>query len=60
MANLPKDGTASPAFLIDVFNAGSYSYVAVGATAETYDSLAKPVHRRVLFAGEHTCKVLPF
>lgn len=39
--------------------AGSYSYVAVGATAQTYDALAKPVHRRVLFAGEHTCKVTP-
>ena len=36
---------------------GSYSFVAIGATAATYDLLAKPVHRRILFAGEHTCKV---
>lgn len=41
------------------YTAGSYSYVAVGATANTYDQLAKPVHRRIMFAGEHTCKVLP-
>ena len=39
--------------------AGSYSFVAVGATAQTYDMLAKPVHRRIFFAGEHTCKVRP-
>lgn len=38
-------------------DAGSYSFVAVGAKAATYDLLAKPVHRRILFAGEHTCKV---
>lgn len=31
--------------------------MAVGATSDTYDQLAKPVHRRVMFAGEHTCKV---
>jgi hypothetical protein len=37
--------------------AGSYSYVAVGASGRTYDQLAAPVRRRVLFAGEHTCKV---
>ena len=37
--------------------AGSYSYVAVGASGRTYDQLAAPVRRRLLFAGEHTCKV---
>jgi hypothetical protein len=39
--------------------AGSYSYVAVGASAKTYDALAAPVRRRVLWAGEHTCKEHP-
>ena len=34
--------------------AGSYSYVAVGASGRTYEALAKPVRRRLLFAGEHT------
>ena len=38
---------------------GSYSYVAVGASARTYDALAAPVRRRLLFAGEHTCKEHP-
>ena len=37
--------------------AGSYSYVAAGSCARTYEELAKPVRRRLLFAGEHTCKV---
>ena len=31
--------------------------MAVGATAATYELLAKPVQRKILFAGEHTCKV---
>ena len=37
--------------------AGSYSFVGLHASSKTYDDLAKPVQRRVLFAGEHTCKV---
>ena len=37
--------------------AGSYSYVGLQASSKTYDDLAKPVQRRVMFAGEHTCKV---
>ena len=37
--------------------AGSYSYVPPGASARTYDELALPVRRRLMFAGEHTCKV---
>lgn len=41
------------------FSRGSYSYVSVGATGEDYDQLAKPVARRVLFAGEHTVKEHP-
>ena len=32
-------------------SAGSYSYVAVGSSAKTYDDLATPVRRRMLFAG---------
>ena len=39
--------------------AGSYSYVAVGSSAKTYDALAAPVRRRLLWAGEHTCKEHP-
>ena len=37
-----------------VLGAGSYSYVAVGASGRTYEALARPVRRRLLFAGEHT------
>ncbi len=33
--------------------------MAVGASAKTYDALAAPVRRRLLFAGEHTCKEHP-
>ena len=36
---------------------GSYSFVGLHANSKTYDDLALPVQRRVLFAGEHTCKV---
>lgn len=43
-------GVTAYAFL----GAGSYSYVAVGASGRTYEALAKPVRRRLLFAGEHT------
>ena len=38
---------------------GSYSYVAIGASAKTYDQLGAPVARRLLFAGEHTAKEHP-
>ncbi|KAK9826354.1 hypothetical protein WJX81_001448 [Elliptochloris bilobata] len=41
------------------FTRGSYSYVAVGASGRTYDQLSAPVRRRLLFAGEHTCKEHP-
>lgn len=43
----------------DEFSRGSYSYVAVGCTGQEYDTLALPVSRCVLFAGEHTCKEHP-
>ena len=33
--------------------------MAVGASGKTYDQLALPVRRRLLFAGEHTCKEHP-
>ena len=39
-------------------HAGSYSYVAVGSSAKTYDDLATPVRRRVLFAGEPGSRLL--
>lgn len=41
------------------YTRGSYSFVAVGASSNDYDQLALPVARRVLFAGEHTCKEHP-
>ncbi|KAF6248442.1 flavin-containing amine oxidoreductase-domain containing protein [Scenedesmus sp. NREL 46B-D3] len=41
------------------FSRGSYSYVAVGCSGDDYDALALPVARRLLFAGEHTCKEHP-
>jgi lysine-specific histone demethylase 1 len=43
----------------DEYSRGSYSYVAVGCTGQEYDTLALPVSRCVLFAGEHTCKEHP-
>eukprot|EP00878_Enallax_costatus_P019801 GHUV01020904.1.p1 GENE.GHUV01020904.1~~GHUV01020904.1.p1 ORF type:complete len:1234 (+),score=527.47 GHUV01020904.1:96-3797(+) len=43
----------------DEFSRGSYSYVAASCDGAEYDTLAAPVARRVLFAGEHTCKEHP-
>ncbi|KAL0040091.1 hypothetical protein WJX79_005960 [Trebouxia sp. C0005] len=43
----------------DPFSRGSYSFVGLHANSKTYDDLALPVQRRVLFAGEHTCKEHP-
>ncbi len=43
----------------DPFSRGSYSFVAVGASGKDYDVLAAPVAKRLLFAGEHTCKEHP-
>ncbi|CAF0964816.1 unnamed protein product [Rotaria sordida] len=49
----------------DPFARGSYSYVAVGATGDDYDTLARPIQcpgdkiSRVYFAGEHTNRNYP-
>ena len=40
----------------DEFARGSYSYVAVGGSGDSYDLLARPLGRALLFAGEHTTK----
>eukprot|EP00887_Chlorella_sp_A99_P004915 scaffold4.g4915.t1 len=52
-------GCAVTQWASDEFARGSYSFVAVGASGDDYDQLAKPVRRRVLFAGEHTIKEHP-
>ncbi|KAL4428259.1 hypothetical protein ABPG75_002348 [Micractinium tetrahymenae] len=41
------------------YTRGSYSFVAVGASGQHYDTLAQPVGRRLLFAGEHTAREHP-
>ncbi|CAF4965406.1 unnamed protein product, partial [Rotaria sp. Silwood1] len=49
----------------DPFARGSYSYVAVGASGDDYDTLARPVEcpgdkiSRVYFGGEHTNRNYP-
>ncbi|KAA0065180.1 lysine-specific histone demethylase 1-like protein 3 [Cucumis melo var. makuwa] len=43
----------------DPFSYGAYSYVAVGASGEDYDILARPVGKCLFFAGEATCKEHP-
>lgn len=43
----------------DPFSYGAYSYVAVGATGEEYDTLGRPVNNCLFFAGEATCKEHP-
>jgi hypothetical protein len=35
----------------DRYARGSYSYIAVGSTGSDYDLLARPVARRLFFAG---------
>ncbi|CAK9230419.1 unnamed protein product [Sphagnum jensenii] len=44
---------------LDPFSRGAYSYVALGASGEDYDILARPVDNCVFFAGEATCKEHP-
>jgi hypothetical protein len=41
---------------LDPYTLGAYSHVAVGATPADFDRLAEPVGRRLLFAGEATCR----
>lgn len=43
----------------DPFSYGAYSYVAVGASGEDYDTLGRPVDNCLFFAGEATCKEHP-
>lgn len=43
----------------DCYSRGAYSYVALGASGEDYDILARPVDSCVFFAGEATCKEHP-
>ena len=43
----------------DPFAFGAYSFLAVGATPEDYDTLAQPVDNRLFFAGEHTQRDYP-
>ena len=43
----------------DKFSYGSYSYTAVGNTAETYFEISAPINNLIYFAGEHTHKNYP-
>lgn len=44
------------AWMADPFARGAYSHVPVGATPADFDALAAPVGKRLLFAGEATCR----
>ena len=46
--------TVVTAWANDPFAHGSYSHCPLGADPSMYDVLAKPVHERILLAGEHT------
>lgn len=43
----------------DRFSFGAYSYVPVGGSMEDRDALAKPVNKRLFFAGEATSRDYP-
>ena len=43
----------------DPYSLGAYSYLPVGASDEDYQLLAKPVARKVYFAGEATSALFP-
>jgi polyamine oxidase len=54
-ANIPEpDSYLNTRWSQDPFSHGSYSYIAVGATAEDYVSLSEAVSNRLFFAGEAT------
>jgi monoamine oxidase len=40
----------------DAFSIGSYSYMKTGASPNDYNELARPVGKRLFFAGEHTSR----
>ena len=41
------------------YSLGAYSNIAPGASGADYDTLAKPVSKRLYFAGEHTHRTYP-
>lgn len=43
----------------DPYSRGSYSFVGAEATADDYDSMAKPIGNSLYFAGEATCREYP-
>jgi monoamine oxidase len=43
----------------DIDTRGSYSFVALGSSGKDYEMLARPVGRKIFFAGEHTCQEHP-
>lgn len=48
--------TLRTGWTLDPFALGAYSHVPVGATPADFDRLAEPVGKRLLFAGEATCR----
>ena len=48
--------TLRTGWTLDRFALGAYSHVPVGATPADFDALAEPVGKRLLFAGEATCR----
>ena len=43
----------------DPYSHGSYSYLPIGITGKSYDDMAKPVGKRLFFAGESTSRQYP-
>ena len=48
--------TLRTGWTLDPFALGAYSHIPVGATPADLDALAAPVGKRLLFAGEATCR----